>query len=77
MTVPVRIYVNAKAVDALPGTTLIDALTEFDCDLAADIRAGVRKPTDSRGLPADLDAPVYQGAIFRVSGGTLAAEENH
>jgi hypothetical protein len=62
----VRIYIDAKPVDAPRGTTLIDALASAQPDQAAQVREGKRMLTDSRGLPAATDGEVYAGAIYRV-----------
>lgn len=66
MSEQVRIYIDAKPVDASPGSTLIDALAAASPDDAQQVRDGKRLLTDSRGLPAAPDSTVYAGAIFRV-----------
>ena len=62
----VRVYVNGRSVDAPAGGTALDAVRTADALAADDIVAGRRALTDSRGLPALPDSPVYDGAIFRV-----------
>lgn len=66
MSATVRVYVNGRGVDAPSGGTPVDAVRLVDAALAADIDAGARLVTDSRGLPVGADAPLYNGAIFRV-----------
>lgn len=76
MTGPIRFYVNGRALDAEPGDTLLSALEGSDREMSEQIGRGDRRATDSRGLPADLTASLYQGAIFRVTGGVTAADRN-
>lgn len=63
---PVRVYVNAAPVDVPAGATALEAVRRHDAALAAQVAAGARLITDSRGLPTPADAPVHGGAIFRV-----------
>ena len=62
----VRVYVNGRGVDAPAGGTALDAVRIADPIAAEEIEDGRRALTDSRGLPAPPDAPIYQGAIFRL-----------
>jgi len=62
----IRIFVNAKPVDAQPQDTVIDAITRWDAGMADSLRTGARALADSRGIVAPLDTPVHGGAIFRV-----------
>ncbi len=62
----VRIYIDAKPVDARRGSHLIDALACASPADAHQVRSGNRVVTDSRGLPASPDSEVYDGAIFRI-----------
>ena len=62
----VRVYVNGRGVDAPAGGTALDAVRAADPAAADQVAAGARALTDSRGLPAPPDAPVYDGAIFRL-----------
>lgn len=66
MTDTVRIYINAKAVDVASSATAIEAVEQWDSTQAAAIRSGERMITDSRGIPTTADAPVHNGAIFRI-----------
>lgn len=66
MSDSVRIYIDAKPVDAGRGSTLIDALASVQPDQADQVRAGRRMLTDSRGLPAAPESEVFAGAIYRV-----------
>ena len=75
MTDTVRIYINAKPVDVLATATALDAVEQWDSSQAAAIRAGERMITDSRGIPTTVDAPVHNGAIFRIVRARQAAEE--
>jgi hypothetical protein len=62
----VRIYIDAKPVDAVRGSQLIDALAAASPSQADQVRDGARVFTDSRGLPASPDSEVYDGAIYRL-----------
>ena len=72
MTTSVRVYVNAQAVDLPRGSTVEDALREWNADEAAAVARGERAVTDSRGLPASLPDVVVQGSILRVVGSRAA-----
>lgn len=62
----VRVYVNGRGVDAPVAGTVLDALRAFDAADADAALAGALRVTDSRGLPAALDAALHGGAIFRL-----------
>ncbi|HET9635659.1 MAG TPA: hypothetical protein VFP26_06965 [Gemmatimonadaceae bacterium] len=66
MSDTVRIYINAKPVDVAATATALDAVEQWDSTEAAAIRSGERMITDSRGIPTTADAPVHNGAIFRI-----------
>lgn len=66
MNEQVRIYIDAKPVDAKPGSKLIDALAAASPSDAEQVRAGLRMLTDSRGLPAEPESEVFAGAIYRI-----------
>lgn len=66
MSGQVRIYIDAKPVDASRGSQLIDALAAASPADAEQVRGGSRMITDSRGLPAAPESEVYDGAIFRI-----------
>ena len=68
-----RIYVNGRAVDAASGASILDAMEALDPASAAAVRHGEKVITDSRGLPAEPGALVYNGAIFRLVGARGAA----
>ena len=72
MTTSVRVYVNAQAVELPRGSTVEDALREWNADEAAAVARGERAVTDSRGLPASLADAVVQGSILRVVGSRAA-----
>lgn len=62
----VRIYIDARPVDAERGATPLDALERHDPEAAALVRDGSRVMVDHRGLPAPLEEMVTNGSIFRV-----------
>lgn len=66
MSDTVRIYINAKLVDVTASATALEAVEQWDATQAAAIRNGERMITDSRGIPTTADAPVHNGAIFRI-----------
>ena len=66
MTDTVTVFVNARVVHVAAGATVLDAVRTFDPAEGAALAAGTRGVTDSRGLPAPVDAPVHGGAIFRL-----------
>lgn len=63
-TIPV--FVNGRVFAAVPGTSLAQLLGDQEPTLLAAILDGA-PVTDARVLPVDPDAPVYSGAIYRVS----------
>lgn len=62
----VRIYIDAKPVDARHGATPLEALAAHDPGAAELVRDGSRVIVDNRGLPAPLGEPVMNGSIFRL-----------
>ena len=62
----VRIYIDARPVDAERGVTPLAALERHDAAAAALVRDGARVIVDHRGLPAPLNETVTNGSIFRV-----------
>ena len=66
MSATVRVYVNGRGVDAPASGTPVDAVRIADAALADGVAAGERLVTDSRGLPVEANAALYNGAIFRV-----------
>ena len=68
MSGSVRVYVNAQAIDVPRGSTVQDALREWNVDEAGAVARGERTVTDSRGLPASLADGVVPGSILRVVG---------
>jgi hypothetical protein len=67
VTATVPVYVNARRVEVAERATVLEAVYAWSVDAAREVSCGRRAVTDSRGLPAMLDAPVYAGAILRVS----------
>jgi hypothetical protein len=76
MSDKVRIYINGKPVDVDGDATALQAIESWDVSQAAAIRSGERMITDSRGIPARNDAPVQNGAIFRIVRSRQAADDN-
>ena len=72
MTESLRVYVNAQAIHVPRGSTVEDALREWNADEAAAVARGERAVTDSRGLPASLADAIAQGSILRVVGSRAA-----
>lgn len=66
MSDSVRIYFDGRGADAPVGATVLEALDRVNPVVAAAVRSGEKAITDSRGLPSDTDAKVYNGAIFRI-----------
>lgn len=66
MSATVRVYVNGRGVDAPASGSPVDAVRIADPTLADGVAAGERLVTDSRGLPVESNAALYNGAIFRV-----------
>ena len=69
----VRAYVDGRPVDVPRGAAVRAVVQAFDPAAAARLDGDGRTVTDSRGLPVDVDAPAYAGAIYRLSGGLRAA----
>ncbi len=66
MTDTVRIYINSKGFEVPSSSTALRAVELWDAHESAAIRSGERMITDSRGLRADPESPVHNGAIYRV-----------
>jgi hypothetical protein len=62
----VRIYINGKPIDVEASATALEAIATWDETQATAIRGGERMITDSRGILIGNDAPVHNGAIFRI-----------
>jgi hypothetical protein len=65
MNDPVRVYVNAAAVDVERGATAMDCVRAWRVEEAEAVGAGKRLITDSRGLPIDQSSPAQAGSIYR------------
>ena len=78
MTATVRIYINSIGVDVPATATALQAVQSWNAAEAAAIGNGERMITDSRGLPADPEMPVHNGAIFRIvrARGVAAANQD-
>jgi sulfur carrier protein ThiS len=68
----VRVYINAQALELPRGSTVEEALREWNAEEAAAVARGERTVTDSRGLPASLADAVGPGSILRVVGSRAA-----
>ena len=62
----VRVYVNSVPVDVDAGVTALDAVHAWDSAVAAQVTAGERAITDSRGIVTLPGGPVHGGAIYRI-----------
>ena len=72
MSANIRVYVNAHAVEVPRGSTVEDAVREWNAEEASAVSRGERAVTDSRGLPAALDDALVAGSILRVVGSRAA-----
>jgi len=77
MSETVRIYINGKPVDVDSAATALQAVEAWDAAQAVAIRSGDKMITDSRGIPARNDAPVHNGAIFRIVRARQSAGEDN
>jgi len=66
VTPTVRIYIDSHGVDVPASATALEAVEAWNRDEASAVKQGERLITDSRGLPADPDSVVHNGAIFRI-----------
>jgi hypothetical protein len=62
----VRVYVNERPVEVVSGSSALDAVRAWNDEIAAQVAAGDRALTDSRGLPIAPDTPLIAGTIIRV-----------
>jgi hypothetical protein len=63
---PIRVFVNAGAIDLPTGAAVLDAIRSTDPTLLAKILTGAAYVTDGRGIEMDLETPLMSGAILRV-----------
>ena len=61
-----RVFVNGVGLDVPAGSTALDAIRQWSAEAADAVARGASVITDSRGLPAESNATVQAGAIFRV-----------
>ena len=66
MSATLRVFVNGVGYDVPAGGTALDAVALHDDDEARAVREGGILVTDSRGLPIDPDAPMFNGAVLRL-----------
>lgn len=57
---------NGAGVDVPSGSTALDAVRAWNADAAAEVAAGSRLVTDSRGLPIDVATTMSAGSILRL-----------
>ena len=69
MSEVIRAYVNGRGVDVPAGASAIDAVRVADALAAAEVEAGNRALTDSRGLPLEPSALLSGGSIIRIVSG--------
>lgn len=62
----VRVFVNAEGVEVPSGASALDAVRAWRADAAAEVVAGARLITDSRGLPIDSATSMPAGSILRL-----------
>ncbi len=62
----IRVFVNEQGVSVPRAVTAQEAVAAFNAGEAAELLAGRRRLTDSRGLPIAADTPVHGGAIYRL-----------
>ncbi len=61
-----RVYVNGAPVDVRSGATAAEAVAAWDAAVGAQVHAGERAITDSRGIVTPNDGVAYAGAIYRI-----------
>ena len=61
-----RIFINSSGLDVPTGSSALDAVRVFDSAAAAEVEAGERIITDSRGLPIDGATAMSAGSILRL-----------
>lgn len=61
-----RVFVDGRGADAPVGATALEAVRAADAALAAEVVAGTRRITDSRGLDIPPDSPSHGGAVYRI-----------
>ncbi|HUQ99831.1 MAG TPA: hypothetical protein VM166_10275 [Gemmatimonadaceae bacterium] len=66
MSDTVRVFINSRPIEVAAGSTAIEAVKTWDPAEARAILEGDKAITDSRGIHLTTDAPVHNGAIFRI-----------
>jgi hypothetical protein len=66
MSDTMRVFVNGIGYDVPTGGTALDAIALHDTDEVRAVREGAVLVTDSRGLPIDAEAPMFNGAVLRL-----------
>jgi hypothetical protein len=62
----IPVFINDKAIEALPGSALSQVLADHDPQLLAILLDPSGAVMDARGLPVNPDAPIHAGAIYRI-----------
>jgi hypothetical protein len=66
MSEPLRVFVNGAGVSVPPGSTALQAVELADAAAAAELRAGTRAVTDSRGIVIPPETVVTGGFVLRL-----------
>ena len=68
MTQHIRVFVNERALDVIPGSSVIDVVESFSAELAGGLMSGKGHVTDGVGREIGLSEIVPSGAILRTVG---------
>ncbi len=68
MTQHIRVFVNERALDVTPGSTVFDVVESFSAELASVLLSGKGHVTDGVGREIGLGEIVLAGAILRTVG---------
>ncbi len=66
MSEQIQVFINEEPVPLARGTTVRDAVTDWNRDLGLALENGTAYVTDGVGRPIDLTTCVEPGSIFRV-----------
>ncbi len=66
MNEQIQVFINEEPVPLARGTTVRDAVTDWNRDLALALENGTAYVTDGVGRTIDLTTRVEPGSIFRV-----------
>ena len=68
MTQHIRVFVNERALDVRPGSTVMAVVESYSTQLAAALRDGKGRVTDGVGRDVGLSEIVQSGSILRTAG---------